>query len=733
MMNALNYDSLKMKRSPVMPETGETLHVNPEVKNPISSVVKTANANSTVIIPEGQYCDNIVVDKPLSIIAEGKVVISSENSSDTIILNANSCYIKGIQITTGNSQATTAISIKSGDLIVEECAFVSENVSPILISSKTSSIQIKKTSLQAASSCAIKLSGNMCLELIESQISNPKGVGVMLLGSSILKAKTSVISGCGDAGIVSLENSSFFIEGTQVSENQGNGVEIDSSGELYINSSFISANKLSRISGIGNSQIMIHQTTIDQCHTGIFADSGFHTIINTCQITNSQNGALVVAKNNSKVEIQTSVFQGKCVAAIYSDNSEISINGSQISNIAGTGLSAINGGKLSVESSVIKEIQECGCEISNKSNVKMHNTTMESIESIGILLKTDSSCDFNTVSIDKCGEVCCHFIDTNVSSKFEKCAFMESSGNGFNVGRASPEFIECNFHANTYAGLEIKGENTSPHFTRCQFSSNKVVGVNVLNGASPEFSECTFASNIGSGLIVNGCKATVSQCGISNNGQMGVVAFGGASLVIEKSVFQENNAFALQVQQQNTSVNVNECEFTKHANSGAIILQDNCKMSINMSTIHDCRAPNIEARGGANLQAKNCELYNSNGGISIMIHDGAKSTIETSVIHDEKQAGILIGNNGTAEISGCDISKCDVAGVYMLQGSSGDIHGNKLHHNSISGVHIMAGSPKVYENIIEDQVYGIFIESGATPEISGNQFDRSSQFNVNRA
>ncbi|EAX99521.1 hypothetical protein TVAG_140200 [Trichomonas vaginalis G3] len=731
-MTAPDFASFSFPEPPTFPGGGNQIRIDPAAKNPITAAIQKASPNSTIIVPAGEYFDNVVIDRPIEIIAEGQATIKAALAKDTFTVNDN-CHIKGIQIVPGDSQATSTMKVNSGSVLIEECIMVTQMVPTLLIGPKASNVFIRKSTLQSEAVCGLRVQGSMALELSESQLVNTTGAGIMLTGNSKLHTFSSVIASCGDAGIVALESSSLYLDSTQISQCAGNGLELDTQGETTITQCLISACSYCGINALGATRGKIYNTSIEQCYGGISASEQYHVTLEGCQISNcSQDGALAAAIG-ATMELSGCVLQGSSTLGIQCNASQVTVTGCQLSSLTGAGITIVNGGNMTIDSTSIKDITENAIEVSNNSRLTMSNSSVENTDLIGLFVEGNSSVDVNTCSFSKCGVVSCHFIDSTQNSNFEKCTFVESNGNGFNIGKASPRFTECAFHASTFAGVEIKGQSTSPQFFACQFTGNKVVGVSVVEGASPYFDGCAFTTNLGSGITISKSACTVSQCALMNNSKMGLFAFDGANVQIEKSMFQENNNFGIQVQKKGTTVTVSECEIQKHQNSGGVILEEGCHLSMVRSSVHDNKAPNIEARRDARLEIEGSDISKSVGGNSIMIHEGGSGVINTSFIHDEEESGVLIGNNGNAEVTGCDISNCDVAAIYLLQGSDGNIHGNRIHDNKVSGVHIVTGSPKVVDNIIEDQAYGIYIESGAFPQISGNQFNRNSQTNVNRA
>ena len=727
------YSNFSFPNAPEFPNSGEGVNVNPAEPNPISSALSRAQNNSIIYIPEGEYQDNVIINKKVSIIGQGNVIITSATAFDTFIIESSEVFMHNLQITAGKSQAASAINLKSGTIFLSHCNLQAVSV-PCILSHDQSLIFLNECALISAESQCLRATGETKIDLVKCSLSSTKNNGILLADNSVLRMKDSFVTKCGDSGITAIDNSTFFLQSTQILQCSGNGIEITSTNQTTIRECAIAQNAMSGVIGSGQGNLVMYGVSVGDCNTGVSALNGYTIKMNVCQVINATQGALAVAAGKGHCDIVNCIMQGKCAAAISADSGEVTVVGTQISNITGTGCTAINGGILTISGSSLSTITECGIEVSNRSTLNVMQTTIASISSIGILMKDDSTAVLHTVVIEKCGSVGFHVINTKADIIIEQCVISGSEGNGFNIRSASPRFNQCKFIQNKFAGLEIKGEGTSPQFTSCEFSHNQIVGANVQDGATPVFSGCSFTENLGSGITVMSAKPTFTGCGFMKNGQIGICAIGGAFVNIDKSVISENGSFGIQVQHEGTAVSISESEVSNHRQSGCAIITDKCHLKFSRCSVHDNKSPQIDCMNSAVLHFEGSELMKSDGGIGITIHDMAYAEVFSSVIHDEKQAGVLIGNGGNAEVRGCEIRCCEVTGIYLLERSNGSFKQNKIHHNGVSGIHIMYGAPVVMDNIISDQqAYGIYIAPGAAPQISGNQFANNAQTNVYRA
>lgn len=70
----------------------------------ISEAIEKASENETIIVCEGVYRENVVIDKPLILKASGNVTIEApDNNKDVMLIKANNVVFSGFKVTGGNA------------------------------------------------------------------------------------------------------------------------------------------------------------------------------------------------------------------------------------------------------------------------------------------------------------------------------------------------------------------------------------------------------------------------------------------------------------------------------------------------------------------------------------------------------------------------------------------------------------------------------------------------------
>jgi parallel beta-helix repeat protein len=191
----------------------------------ISEAVKAAQPGDTVLVGPGTYVENIVVDKPISIVstngASATVVKAADTSKDVFVLSGSDIAIQGFTITAGEKGVTFA---HTSDCGLTRCV-VNGNVFGVYLSGAT---------------------GN----LVSNNNLNGNGFGIYLDGSSGNKLSNNSASnekgGGGDAslsdGIYMFNSNANNVTRCDLSNNQNFGVSLFNSKNNAFSNNTLSSN-----------------------------------------------------------------------------------------------------------------------------------------------------------------------------------------------------------------------------------------------------------------------------------------------------------------------------------------------------------------------------------------------------------------------------------------------------------------------------------------------------------
>lgn len=306
---------------------------------------------------------------------------------------------------------------------------------------------------------------------------------------------------------------------------------------------------------------------------------------------------------------------------------------------------------------------------------------------------------------------------------FRNCHFNNNQNAGAYIQSTSAIFNECVFNSNSHVGCQITTETAHPVFHNCLFADNLLYGVSILPGTEPEFNKCTFRQNEKCGCIVIKAMPKFIDSEFVNNISIGLEINSGATPLLEQCKFSDNISYGCQISGLNTCAIMNECNFSKHANTSAVLVYSQASACFNRCIFTNNFNYHIETREESKCRIEKSVLYESNGGIGTYVHTEGVLEIDSSSLKDEQKTAVYIGIRGQALINGCEITGCHVAGIIMDTQSNAAIMNNTIKSNGNAGIQIEGGEAKIQNNTIEGHSdFGIYATSLGHVTQEGNSF-----------
>jgi parallel beta-helix repeat protein len=251
--------------------TPKTIYV-PDDYSKIQWAVNNASAGDTIIVRDGTYCENVVVDKSLTIKSENGAeytTIDGGGSGDVVKITANNVTIEGFTITGGSDWYAGLCIGSSGNKIISN-----------KISNNWWGIN--------------RVSNNN--QILNNNCSNNDWDGIALSGSNNIIANNNCSNNDWDG--IDLSGSNNIISNNNCSNNGVNGIDLFGSNNNTITDSIASNNH------VGGIQL---------------AFSNNNTISNnTC--SNNNKGIYLVHSNNNSIYLNSFIKNVDNVRSSYSTN-----------------------------------------------------------------------------------------------------------------------------------------------------------------------------------------------------------------------------------------------------------------------------------------------------------------------------------------------------------------------------------------------------------------------------
>ena len=207
--------------------SGNQVRVDSSSSGSITRCIESAAPGTTIIIPQGEYRESLVIDKEVTIQGEGEVVITASPGKDTITLNASNCVIRGIHVKPGISQSASPVNFLKGNAMFESCTITSDYMPPIVVHQE-GNLYFAACSITSDEAAIMYVGNRVHVEFSGCVISSPHTVGIIANGSSQVRMLNNTnVTKCGDSGLIFMDMAAIHMEGCVLSENGGDAIELN--------------------------------------------------------------------------------------------------------------------------------------------------------------------------------------------------------------------------------------------------------------------------------------------------------------------------------------------------------------------------------------------------------------------------------------------------------------------------------------------------------------------------
>jgi parallel beta-helix repeat protein len=303
---------------------------------------------------------------------------------------------------------------------------------------------------------------------------------------------------------------------------------------------------------------------------------------------------------------------------------------------------------------------------------------------------------------------------------------------------STAEFVECNFQNNHSSnpddepanGAEIRSDGTEVSFTSCRFTGNDQ-GATSIDLARPTFNECIFEEN-NVGAYIPGGYITLVSCIMRQSVDVGLWAGSEASGTAQECEIVGSRKVGVLIEDQGTEFTFTKCQVTNTVEFTGVVVKEAGSAVLDNCLLTGNKMMNLEVASGGRAVVRGSRIFATRGGVGVKAVSGSIE-ITGSELGQEALSAILLEGDASCKVTNCDISRCGTCGICARGTSHGDFAQNRVHDMTMVGIQIEGGSLSLCENEISNcQTHGIYIKSGATPQVINNQFQGIALNDVER-
>jgi nitrous oxidase accessory protein NosD len=470
----------------------------------ISAAVKAAADGQPVVVAPGVYTEDLVIDRPVTVIAEqgaGTVRVVSSGSA-TISAAAR---LSGL-VFIGSDPALPAVHVVGGAVEFVECEVLQGRMDV----DGEASVSLRSCRISGAPMVGLHLAGRAAADLDDCVLTAINGTGVLVSDAGRLSMTACRISSVSGSGLRVRGQATVRARSCEISRSGRSGVLIEDAGSLLLRECRIER------SGAEGIRILSSSALVDASD-----DSG--VVLADCVVDRCGSDGLLAA-GPSQARVQGSRFSDCGRSGVVAmATSSVALNRCIVERAVATGIVARDQAQLQVTDGVIWRSGANGVFLSGSSGAQLQGVLVDSsaysavyvgdsaeltatdtriADSLehGLHAKEDATVHFSGGRIARAGLSGLQSEDgarlSVIGTEVEHCAVGVAT-----TSRHEPTLDQLGIVDSTRAGLQI-GAGTSAVARGCRVERAGTAGIVVEKGGSGTLEDCWISDTGGSGLVV---------------------------------------------------------------------------------------------------------------------------------------------------------------------------------------------------------------------------------------
>eukprot|EP01080_Neovahlkampfia_damariscottae_P000157 gene157-4403_t len=456
----------------------------------IQSAIKKSKINDIILVEEGIYIENIIIDKNIYLVSKGNTIIEG-----SIYFKNEGIKLSGFTIR--NKKDKETIKIENSMVQISNCEITSKNGNGILLRGNETDSIIKNNHIHSCFENGIQISMNSKCVIFKNDIYDNQKNGIEIWNNdSNGSIKQNKIYSNGQNGIIghSGGGSKGKIKSNDIFQNGKHGIlingiidqqefETKNESNLNIRENYIRNNMYSGISlkNILGGRIY-HNLIFENEKQGIILNQSTSSIDEN-HIHSNKLGGLYIEEYSKNIISDNQIYYNNNNGFVITNYSIPILYNNIIHSNIGCGIFILNHGSGNIQKNNIYSNQNQGIviESSNKSLIK--DNTLSDIKTTGILVLKGGYCDIVKNKIDNCGKNGIEIRNENSEVNFIENLISNCGGCGINVY----DYAECTLKKNeifksNFDNLQIWNHGRCKLISDNQLHHSRGKGINVFDG-----------------------------------------------------------------------------------------------------------------------------------------------------------------------------------------------------------------------------------------------------------
>jgi nitrous oxidase accessory protein NosD len=508
----------------------------------IAAALRAAADGAVVSVMPGVYRENLVLDRPVTLLAEkGPDTVTLVAAHGTALrLSAASGEVRGLTVRGERGQAS--VIADAGAMTLRECDISGSHVEVVgdaatalvdcvihesgpygLRLSSTGAASVRGGSVRDVAGDAVVAAGDTRAELTGVVVRDCRGHGIRIVGGARCVVVDCVVSGSGLAGVRVEDTATPVLRGCRIQACRSEGVWLHGARPTVAakpEQSSEQAGPAEPGSGADSGARQTPTILLDHCEiadavsVGIVADADTKATLVSCRVHDTGGTALALA-DAAQVQVRGGSLLRSGGNGIYVvDAATAALAGCEIGHTAYTGVHAGGAALVELRDCAVHDTTEHGVRSTDHALVRAEQSSVTNAGMTGFIVDGDGDLALRgcTVSAAAIGMS----LGTTRHPLVNGCEVRDTERTGIVVGADTVALIEATrvHHAGS-AGIFID-ERAAPRLTDCTIADTVGTGLVVWASAAPKVRATAVSRSRKNGLYVkDGASGEFVDCDIS--------------------------------------------------------------------------------------------------------------------------------------------------------------------------------------------------------------------------
>jgi nitrous oxidase accessory protein NosD len=534
------------------------------VERTIAAAVRSAPEGATISVTPGVYQENLVLDRPVNLIAErgiGTVTLVASHGT-ALRLSADSGEVRGLRIQGARGRA--AVVADAGAMTLRECDISGGHVEVLADAAVTvvdcavydsdgdgvrvsgvGAPTVRNVSIHDVAADGLVVSGDSRAGFFDLSIRDSRSHGVRIGGGARCVLVDCEVSGSGRAAVRVDDAARPVLRRCHIRDNRAGGVWLHgTSAASAVDLAVIAAGDeapggsgTGAASDAGRDAEHVAGAVLDECEitgtggAGLVADNEAAALVTACRIEDTGGTSLALA-GSARVHVTGSTFSRSGANGIYlADAAVATLTDCEIQEAAYTAVHAADASSVTLRDCTVRDTPEYGVRATGHALIRADRGTVSGATLAGFAVDGHGDLTLHGCVVTGCGIGVT--LQTSHHPLLDGCEVRDTATIGIEIAAATEAVIESTRVRDTgSAGIFIK-ENAAPYLSNCVISGTAGSGVVVWTSAAPKVRVTRIEECKKNGIFVHdGGAGEFDDCEVSETGYPALHIGDGATPVI---------------------------------------------------------------------------------------------------------------------------------------------------------------------------------------------------------